>query len=54
VIATRDIEAALAVDADVVAYFATGDYRYREAADDIARCLRHGRKKAIGQSSYGA
>jgi hypothetical protein len=43
VIATRDIEAALAVDADVVAYFATGDYRYREAADDIARCLRAGR-----------
>jgi hypothetical protein len=43
VLATRDVHAALAIDADVVAYFATGDYRYREAADDIARCLRAGR-----------
>jgi 2,4-diaminopentanoate dehydrogenase len=43
VIATRDIDRALAVDADVVAYFASSDYRYREAADDIARCLRAGR-----------
>jgi hypothetical protein len=40
IVATRDVDAALAIDADVVAYFATGDYRYREAADDIARCLR--------------
>ena len=43
IIATRDIDAALAVDADVVAYYASGDYRYREAADDIARCLRAGK-----------
>lgn len=43
VIATRDIDEALAIDADVVAYFASGDYRYREAAADIARCLRAGR-----------
>jgi hypothetical protein len=43
VIATRDIDRALATDADVVAYFASSDYRYREAADDIARCLRAGR-----------
>lgn len=43
VIATPDIEAALALDADVVAYFASGDYRYREAAEDIARCLRAGK-----------
>jgi hypothetical protein len=43
VIATRDIDRALAIDADVVAYFASSDYRYREAADDIARCLRAGR-----------
>ena len=43
VIATRDIDAALAVDADVVAYFASGDYRYREAAEDIATCLRAGK-----------
>lgn len=43
VIATRDIEAALRVDADVVAFFASGDYRYREAAEDIARCLRSGK-----------
>ena len=34
---------ALATDADVVAYFGSSDYRYREAADDIARCLRAGR-----------
>lgn len=43
VIATRDIEEALALDADAVAYFASGDYRYREAAEDIARCLRAGK-----------
>ena len=43
IVATRDVDAALSVDADVVAYFATGDYRYREAADDIARCLQAGR-----------
>jgi 2,4-diaminopentanoate dehydrogenase len=39
VVATRDIDTALAIDAEVVAYFATGDDRYREAAGDIARCL---------------
>ena len=38
IIATRDIDAALALDADAVAYYASGDYRYREAVDDIARC----------------
>src|SRR5690348_1535094 len=43
VIATRDIGAALSMDADVVAYFASGDYRYHEAAQDIARCLRAGK-----------
>jgi hypothetical protein len=43
VLATRDVDTALAIDADAVAYFASGDYRYREAADDIARCLRAGR-----------
>jgi hypothetical protein len=43
VIATRAIEAELSTDADVVAYFASGDYRYREAAEDIARCLRAGK-----------
>lgn len=43
VIATRDIGSALALDADVVAYFASGDYRYAEAAEDIARCLRAGK-----------
>ena len=26
-----------------VAYYASGDYRYREAVDDIARCLRAGK-----------
>ena len=43
VIATRDIGAALSLNADVVAYFASGDYRYHEAAQDIARCLRAGK-----------
>jgi 2,4-diaminopentanoate dehydrogenase len=43
IVATRDVDAALAIDADVVAYFATGDYRYREAAADIAQCLRAGK-----------
>ena len=42
VVATRDVDAALAVEADVVAYFASADYRYEEAADDLARCLRAG------------
>jgi 2,4-diaminopentanoate dehydrogenase len=43
VIASRDIETALTLEADVVAYFASGDYRYPEAAQDIARCLRAGK-----------
>ena len=43
VTATRDVDAALALDADVVAFFASGDYRYREAAEDVARCLRAGK-----------
>lgn len=43
VIATRDIDVALAIEADAVAYFASGDYRLEEAADDIARCLRAGK-----------
>lgn len=43
VIAGRDIDAALSLPADVVAYFASGDYRYQEAARDIARCLRAGK-----------
>jgi hypothetical protein len=43
VIATRDVDAALAIDADAIAYFASGDYRLPEAADDVARCLRAGR-----------
>ena len=43
IIATRDVDAALAIEADAVAYYASGDYRYRAAADDIARCLRAGK-----------
>ncbi|WP_319435694.1 dihydrodipicolinate reductase [Mycobacterium sp. RTGN5] len=43
VIATSDVDAALAVDADAVAYFASGDFRYHDAAQDIARCLRAGK-----------
>ena len=42
IIATRDIDAALQIDADVVAFFGSGDYRLREAAEDVARCLRAG------------
>ena len=37
VTATRDVDAALALDADVVAFFASGDYRYREAAEDVLK-----------------
>jgi hypothetical protein len=43
VIATDDIESALSLDAEAVAYFASGDYRYPQAAQDIARCLRAGK-----------
>lgn len=43
VIATTDVDAALTVPAEVVVYFASGDYRYPEAARDIARCLRAGK-----------
>jgi 2,4-diaminopentanoate dehydrogenase len=42
IVATRDIDHVLGLESDVVAYFASGDYRYREAAADIARCLRSG------------
>jgi 2,4-diaminopentanoate dehydrogenase len=43
IIATDSIDEALSVDAEAVAYFASGDYRYREAAGDIARALRAGK-----------
>jgi len=42
IIASNDVDAGLSIEADVVAYFASGDWRYREAAEDIARCLRSG------------
>ncbi len=42
VLATRDIDAALASGADAVAYCASGDFRPDEALDDIERCLRGG------------
>jgi 4-hydroxy-tetrahydrodipicolinate reductase len=43
VLATTDVDAALAVDADCVCYTATADLRPHEAADDIARALRAGK-----------
>ncbi|MFN2589500.1 MAG: hypothetical protein ABR518_01865, partial [Actinomycetota bacterium] len=43
VTATRDIGAALAIDADAVCYTATGDLRPVEAIDDICRALRAGK-----------
>ncbi|WP_299572826.1 dihydrodipicolinate reductase [uncultured Williamsia sp.] len=43
IVATNDHAAALALDADVVAYFASGDYRYEEAVQDVASCLRAGK-----------
>jgi 2,4-diaminopentanoate dehydrogenase len=43
VIATNDIDAALALDADVVSYTATADLRPFEAIDDICRILASGK-----------
>jgi len=43
VTATSDIDTTLSLDADAVAYFASGDFRYHDAAQDIARCLRAGK-----------
>jgi hypothetical protein len=43
VTATTDIEAALALDADVVSYTASGELRPIEAIDDMERCLRAGK-----------
>lgn len=40
--ATDDIDAALKMGADAVAYCASGDFRPNEALDDIERCLRAG------------
>jgi len=40
IIATDSIDEGLSIDAEAVAYFASGDYRFREAAEDIARALR--------------
>lgn len=42
VIATDDIEAALALEADAVAYMAAGDNRWPEAVADIVRAVRAG------------
>lgn len=41
--ATRDIERALAVEADVVAYFANADMRYMEAIGDMSQALIAGK-----------
>jgi 4-hydroxy-tetrahydrodipicolinate reductase len=43
VLATNDIDALLALDADCVAYTATADLRPQEAAEDIARILESGK-----------
>lgn len=42
VIATDDIEAALALEAGAVAYMAAGDNRWPEAVADIVRAVRAG------------
>lgn len=51
VAATSDVDAALAVDADAVAYCASGDFRPKEALDDMERCLRAG-KNVVSTSVY--
>jgi hypothetical protein len=43
VVATTDVDAALALDADAVCYTATADLRPHDAADDLARALRAGK-----------
>jgi 4-hydroxy-tetrahydrodipicolinate reductase len=43
VVATNDIDAALAVEADAVSYFANADLRPLDAAVDIARALASGK-----------
>lgn len=40
--ATDDVDAALKMGADAVAYCASGDFRPNEALDDLERCLRAG------------
>lgn len=40
--ATDDVDAALKLGADAVAYCASGDFRPGEALDDVERCLRAG------------
>jgi hypothetical protein len=42
-VATTDVDAALALDAQVVAYHAVGERRERQAASDMARALRAGK-----------
>jgi 4-hydroxy-tetrahydrodipicolinate reductase len=52
VVATRDAEALLALDADCVCYTATADLRPLEAVDDMARILRSG-KDVVSSSVVG-
>ena len=52
VTATDDVEAALAVDADAVAYFAQAGHRYADAIDDMTRALRAG-KNVVSTSLVG-
>ena len=47
VIATNDVDALLALDADVVVYNATGDLRPHEAVEDTVRILNSG-KNVVG------
>lgn len=51
VAATDDIDAVLGGDADAVAYCASGDFRPREAIDDMERALRRG-KNVVSTSVY--
>jgi 4-hydroxy-tetrahydrodipicolinate reductase len=43
VTATNDVDEALAIEADAVAYFANADTRYREAIDDMVKALAAGK-----------
>lgn len=51
VAATTDVDAVLGLEADAVAYCASGDFRPNEAIDDMERALRAG-KNVVSTSVY--
>jgi 4-hydroxy-tetrahydrodipicolinate reductase len=53
VLATNDVDALLALDADCVSYTATADLRPRDAINDMARILRSG-KNIVSSSVVAA